>query len=73
MALVSDAGTPLLNDPGYELVQTVLQAGHQVSPIPGPSAPLAALIVSGLPTDSFLYLGYLPRKQAERRRKLEKR
>ena len=68
VALVSDAGTPALNDPGYELVQAALQAGHNVSPIPGASAPLAALVVSGLPTDSFVYLGYLPRKSAERRK-----
>lgn len=72
VALVSDAGTPALNDPGYELVQAVLQAGHAVSPIPGPSAPLAALVASGLPTDSFLYLGYLPRKSSERQRLLSK-
>lgn len=70
LALVSDAGTPALNDPGYELVQGALAAGHQVSPIPGPSAPVAALVASGLPTDAFLYLGYLPRKSGERRRKL---
>jgi 16S rRNA (cytidine1402-2'-O)-methyltransferase len=67
VALVSDAGTPAINDPGYELVQAALAAGHTVSPIPGPSAPLAALVASGLPTDSFLYLGYLPRKTSERR------
>jgi len=66
VALVSDAGTPALNDPGYELVQAALQAGHNVSPIPGASAPVAALVVSGLPTDSFAYLGYLPRKSSER-------
>jgi 16S rRNA (cytidine1402-2'-O)-methyltransferase len=71
VALVSDAGTPALNDPGYELVRAVLEAGHKVSPLPGPSAPLAALIASGLPTDSFLYLGYLPRKSVERQRALE--
>ena len=71
VALVSDAGTPALNDPGYELVRAVLQAGHAVSPIPGPSAPLAALVASGLPTDAFLYLGYLPRKAGERRRLLD--
>ncbi|MEW5872202.1 MAG: 16S rRNA (cytidine(1402)-2'-O)-methyltransferase [Chloroflexota bacterium] len=70
VALVSDAGTPALNDPGYELVKAALQAGHSVSPIPGPSAPVAALVASGLPTDSFLYLGYLPRKASERRQKL---
>lgn len=72
VALISDAGTPGLNDPGYELVRAVLQAGHTVSPIPGPSAPLAALVASGLPTDAFLYLGYLPRKSAERQRLLTK-
>jgi len=71
VALVSDAGTPALNDPGYELVRAALQAGFQVSPIPGPSAPVSALVASGLPTDAFLYLGYLPRKAAERRRMLE--
>jgi 16S rRNA (cytidine1402-2'-O)-methyltransferase len=72
VALVSDAGTPALNDPGYELVRAALEAGHQVSPIPGPSAPLAALVASGLPTDSFLYLGYLPRRSSERLRLLER-
>lgn len=66
VALVSDAGTPALNDPGYELVKAVLAAGYPVSPIPGASAPLAALVSSGLPTDSFLYLGYLPRRSRER-------
>lgn len=71
VALVSDAGTPGINDPGYELVRAALAAGHQVSPIPGPSAPIAALVASGLPTDSFLYLGYLPRKAKERRTKLQ--
>ena len=67
VALVSDAGTPAINDPGYELVKAALDAGHAVSPVPGPSAPIAALAASGLPTDSFLYLGYLPRKKGERR------
>ena len=71
VALVSDAGTPALNDPGYELVQAALAAGFPVSPVPGPSAPVAALVASGLPTDAFLYLGYLPRKSSERRRWLE--
>jgi len=71
LALVSDAGTPLLNDPGYELVRSALTAGHDVSPIPGPSAPLSALIVSGLPADAFLYLGYLPRKDSDRRQKIK--
>jgi 16S rRNA (cytidine1402-2'-O)-methyltransferase len=67
VALVSDAGTPAINDPGYELVKAALAAGHAVSPVPGPSAPIAALAASGLPTDSFLYLGYLPRKSSERK------
>lgn len=71
VALVSDAGTPGLNDPGFELVRAALDAGHIVSPIPGPSAPIAALVASGLPTNAFLYLGYLPRKSTERRRLLE--
>lgn len=66
VALVSDAGTPTLNDPGAELVRAALAAGHRVSPVPGPCAPIAALIVSGLPTDTFLYLGYLPRRSSER-------
>jgi len=67
VALVSDAGTPALNDPGVELVRAALHAGHAVSPIPGPSAPIAALVASGLPTEAFLYLGYLPRREAERK------
>lgn len=70
IALVSDAGTPAINDPGYELVRAALDAGHQVRPVPGPSAPVAALAASGLPTDSFLYLGYLKRKRVERKRQL---
>ncbi len=72
VALVSDAGTPALNDPGYELVQAVIASGHSVSPIPGACAPIAALVASGLPTDAFLYLGYLPRKAGERERLLSK-
>jgi 16S rRNA (cytidine1402-2'-O)-methyltransferase len=71
LALVSDAGMPAINDPGYELVNAAIEAGHPISPIPGPSAPIAALAASGLPTDAFLYLGYLPRKSTERRRLLE--
>ena len=70
VAVVSDAGTPAINDPGYELVKAALAAGFDVRPVPGPSAPVAALTVSGLPTDSFLYLGYLPHKAAERRKSL---
>ncbi len=70
VALVSDAGTPGLSDPGYELVNAALQAGHTVCPVPGPSAVTAALVASGLPTDSFVFLGYLPRQAGERRRLL---
>jgi 16S rRNA (cytidine1402-2'-O)-methyltransferase len=67
VALVSDAGTPGLSDPGYELVRAALAAGHVVAPVPGPSALVAALVASGLPTDAFVYLGFLPRKDSERR------
>lgn len=70
VALVSDAGTPAINDPGYELVKAALASNFNVMPVPGPSAPIAALTVSGLPTDSFLYLGYLPHKSSERRKSL---
>lgn len=68
VAVVSDAGSPAINDPGYELVRAALASGFDVRPVPGPSAPIAALTVSGLPTDSFLYLGYLPHKANERRK-----
>jgi 16S rRNA (cytidine1402-2'-O)-methyltransferase len=71
VALVSDAGTPVLNDPGFELVRAALEKGHTVTPIPGPSAPITALVVSGLPADVFLYLGYLPRKRGERQKVLK--
>jgi 16S rRNA (cytidine1402-2'-O)-methyltransferase len=71
VALVSDAGTPAINDPGYELVKAALDSHYEVKPVPGPSAPITALTVSGLPTDSFLYLGYLPHKTSERHRRLE--
>jgi 16S rRNA (cytidine1402-2'-O)-methyltransferase len=70
VALVSDAGTPAINDPGYELVKAALASGFDVKPVPGPSAPISALTVSGLPTDSFLYLGYLPHKKNERKKSL---
>ncbi|HXQ34377.1 MAG TPA: 16S rRNA (cytidine(1402)-2'-O)-methyltransferase [Anaerolineales bacterium] len=66
VALVSDAGTPAINDPGYELVRAALASNFDVRPVPGPSAPIAALTASGLPTDSFLYLGYLPHKTSDR-------
>ncbi|MBK9925590.1 MAG: 16S rRNA (cytidine(1402)-2'-O)-methyltransferase [Anaerolineales bacterium] len=71
VALVSDAGTPAINDPGYELVKAALASNFNVVPVPGPSAPIAALTVSGLPTDSFLYLGYLPSKTSERHKFVE--
>lgn len=71
VALVSDAGMPSLSDPGYELVQAALDAGYRVSAIPGASAPIAALVVSGLPTDAFLFLGYLPRRSTNRRKLLK--
>lgn len=71
VALVSDAGTPALSDPGYELVRAALNAGFKVVPVPGPSAVVAALVASGLPTDAFVYLGFLPRKDSERRKLLE--
>lgn len=67
VALVSDAGMPGLSDPGYELVQAALAAGHTVQAIPGPSAIVTALAASGLPADRFLFVGFLPRKGAERR------
>ncbi len=68
LALISDAGTPLISDPGYRLVRGCLQAGVKVSPIPGPSALLAALSVSGLPTDSFKFVGFPPSKASARER-----
>jgi 16S rRNA (cytidine1402-2'-O)-methyltransferase len=67
IALVSDAGTPLVSDPGYKLVREAVEAGHRVTTLPGPSAPLAALILSGLPSDRFLFAGFLPPKSAGRR------
>lgn len=67
VALVSDAGTPALSDPGVELVRACVAAHIPVCPIPGPAAPIAALITSGLPTDQFLFLGFLPRRNTERR------
>jgi 16S rRNA (cytidine1402-2'-O)-methyltransferase len=67
IALVSDAGMPGLSDPGYELVRAAIAAGAMVSPIPGPAAAIAALVSSGLPTDSFLFLGFLPRQAKARR------
>jgi len=71
VALVSDAGTPLLSDPGYELVHAAIAAGFEVSAIPGPSAITAALAVAGLPTDRFCFEGFLPARERERRAALE--
>jgi 16S rRNA (cytidine1402-2'-O)-methyltransferase len=70
VALVSEAGMPGLSDPGYELIEAAIARGIPVVPVPGPSALITALVVSGLPTDSFLYLGFLPRRQKERRQLL---
>jgi 16S rRNA (cytidine1402-2'-O)-methyltransferase len=67
VALVSDAGTPLVSDPGYKLVRDARAAGHKVTSVPGPSAPIAALTLSGLPSDRFLFLGFLPNKRKARR------
>ena len=70
LALVSDAGTPLVSDPGYKLVQAAIAEGLPVTPIPGPSAILTALVVSGLPTDRFFFEGFLPPRSAARRARL---
>jgi 16S rRNA (cytidine1402-2'-O)-methyltransferase len=67
VALVSDAGTPGISDPGFELVSACIAAGFPITPIPGPSAPIAALVASGLPSERFAYVGFLPRRSAERR------
>src|SRR5262249_19293266 len=71
LALVSDAGTPTISDPGAGLVREALAAGHVVVPIPGPSAVLAALSVAGLPLPGFCFVGFLPRKAGQRRRLFE--
>ncbi len=72
VALVTDAGTPGISDPGQELVRAAIDAGFAVTPIPGPSAVVAAVIASGLPSDTFTFAGFLPRKPTERRTALER-
>lgn len=72
LALVSDAGTPVVSDPGQRVVAAVASAGHPVIPIPGPSAVLAALAASGLPAERFAFLGFVPRKGGERRELLDR-
>ena len=71
VALVSDAGTPLVSDPGFKLVRAAVAAGHDVFPLPGASAVLAGLVKSGLPSDKFLFAGFLPTKTAARKKELE--
>jgi 16S rRNA (cytidine1402-2'-O)-methyltransferase len=70
VALVSDAGTPLVSDPGYKLVREARDAGHMVTTVPGPSSVLAALTLAGLPTDRFMFDGYLPTKSGQRRTRI---
>jgi 16S rRNA (cytidine1402-2'-O)-methyltransferase len=70
IALISDAGTPLVSDPGYKLVRAAIDAGHAVTALPGASAVLTALTLAGLPTDTFLFAGFLPPKQQARRTRL---
>jgi 16S rRNA (cytidine1402-2'-O)-methyltransferase len=71
VALVSEAGTPLVSDPGYRVVTAAVAVGARVVPVPGPSAVLAALVVAGLPTERFLFLGFPPRRSGGRRRLFE--
>ena len=71
LALVSDAGTPLVSDPGYRLVRAARDAGIRVSPVPGPSAVIAALSVAGLPSDRFAFEGFMPAKAGARRERLQ--
>ena len=70
VAVVTDAGTPGVSDPGFPLIRDALAAGHEVVPVPGPSSVIAALVASGLPTHTFTFLGFLPRTSATRRKLL---
>jgi len=71
VALISEAGMPGLADPGYDLIRAAIERGITVTPIPGPTAAVTALIASGLPTDAFVFLGFLPRRSSDRRKLLE--
>lgn len=71
LALVSDSGTPTISDPGFKLVRECIKEGIKVESIPGPSSVISSLVSSGLPTDKFLFLGYLPRKDGNRKKLLE--
>ncbi|OLC54098.1 MAG: 16S rRNA (cytidine(1402)-2'-O)-methyltransferase [Chloroflexi bacterium 13_1_40CM_4_68_4] len=71
VALVTDAGTPALSDPGEQLVRAAIDAGHEVVPVPGPNAAVSALVASGLPTREFTFVGFVPKKSGERRRLFE--
>lgn len=70
IALISDAGTPLISDPGWKLMREAIDAGHRVEALPGASAPLTALTIAGLPTDAFLFAGFLPPKSAARQTRI---
>src|ERR1051326_7762507 len=72
IAQVSDAGMPGISDPGYRVIKLAIERGIEVAPVPGPSAAIAALAASGLPTDSFKFLGFLPARSGERRTMLER-
>ena len=72
LAILSDRGTPLISDPGYKLVREVITKGFEVVTIPGPSSVIASLVVSGLPTDKFSFLGFLPRTESQRAKIIQK-
>src|SRR5204862_1410636 len=72
IALVTDAGTPALSEPGEQLVRAAIEAGHDVVPVPGPAAAIAALVASGLPTREFTFVGFVEKKSGARRRQLER-